>query len=55
MKSFITVLLAKYNYNDQVEEDELRAGQGMQHAWGEEEYIHDFGGKAKRKERTRKT
>jgi hypothetical protein len=43
----------KYNSNDQVKEDEMGRACGTYR--GEDESIEDFGGKARRKETTRKT
>jgi hypothetical protein len=45
-------LFAKYNSNDQVKEDEM--GRACSANGEEEECIEDFGGKARRKETTRK-
>jgi hypothetical protein len=46
------VLFAKYNCNDQVKEDEMGRACGTNGV--EEEYIQNIGGKARRKETTRK-
>jgi hypothetical protein len=45
--------LAKYNYNEQVNEDEIDRAFSKQS--GEEECIQNFGGEARRKETTRET
>jgi hypothetical protein len=47
------VLFAVYNYNDQVKENET--DRACSTNGGEEERIEDIGGKARRKETTRKT
>jgi hypothetical protein len=47
------VRFTKYNYNDQVKEDEI--GRACKMHGGEEKYIYNFGGKARRKETTRET
>jgi hypothetical protein len=47
------VLFSKYNYNDQVKEDEV--GRTYRVNEREEEYIYDIGGKARKKETSRKT
>jgi hypothetical protein len=44
----VLVLFAKYNYNDQVKEDEM--GRACSMNGGQEECIQDFGGKARRKD-----
>jgi hypothetical protein len=51
MRCFVE--LAKYNWNDQVKEDEMSKVYSTHE--GEEERIQGFGGKARRKEITRKT
>jgi hypothetical protein len=43
----------KYNWNDQVKEDEV--GKAYSTNVGEEEYIEDIGGKARRKENAMNT
>jgi hypothetical protein len=51
--SKIYLLFAKYNWNDQLEDDEMdRAGNTNVE---EEECIQDIGGEARKKETTRKT
>jgi hypothetical protein len=47
------VLLAKYNYNDEVEEDGM--GRACSTHGGEADYTYDFGGAARRKQTSRKT
>jgi hypothetical protein len=53
MRSLTTCTLPKYILNYQVEMD--GAWLGVQHAWGEDDCIYDYGWKARRKEITRKT
>jgi hypothetical protein len=52
-KSFITVHFAKYNWNYQVEEDEVGGTCGTNE--GEEERVQVIGRKTRGKEPTRKT
>jgi hypothetical protein len=52
MRSFMTCILRKYNYNDQIKEDEM--GRACTTHGGEQECIQGFGEKARRKETTRK-
>jgi hypothetical protein len=47
------VLINNYNYNEEVKEEEM--GKEISTHGREEEYIQGFGGKARRKENTRKT
>jgi hypothetical protein len=51
MRSFRTYSLAKYNQNDEVKEDEIGRENSKN---GEEECMQDIGGKARRKETTRR-
>jgi hypothetical protein len=46
-------LFSKYNYNDQVKEDEM--GRACSTNGGEDACIYDIGGKSRRKETTGKT
>jgi hypothetical protein len=52
-RSFIVVLLTKHYYNDQDKEDEMCRACSMN--GGGKKCIYDIGGKARRKETTRKT
>jgi hypothetical protein len=52
MRSFITCLLPKHNWNDRVKEDTMGRACSTN---GDEECIWDIGDKARRKETTRNT
>jgi hypothetical protein len=47
MRCIISLLFSKYNWNDQVKEDEMVRACSMNR--GEKECIQDIGGKARRK------